>query len=84
MELNVIGQKMSVRRSTLTLCDDSVLARKFDVAWASGESAADKGCAAASGDSAARWSVEEVAAWVGKLKGITPTVVAAFRENEID
>ena len=78
VELDVSGEKMAVKRSTLMLCAESALARKFDdKVWTQAQEIEGR-------KGPRTWGVTEVMAWVKTIEGVTPEVVAEFGKNDYD
>ena len=73
--LDVSGTLMATKRSTLGLCEDSVLAKQFnDPLWMQQDKRT----------LTEQWSCEEVAGWVATIKGMPDDVGPALVRNYID
>jgi len=73
--LNVSGTTMAVKRTTLQVAEDSVLAQQFDnTKWTEQGSSASR---------VTEWTSEEVCDWVKNIPGMSDDVVRVFKENSI-
>ena len=79
--LNVSGTIMAVKRSTLQIASDSVLAQQFDdTKWT------EQGYTSSSSDSTSRvkdWTSDEVCTWIQSIPGMQEEVASIFKENKI-
>jgi len=75
--LNVSGELMSIRKSTLGLVKESVLAKQFnDPLWVKG-----------AGDgvrSVEKWSKEEVATWISKIDGLSEDAAMMLKNQKMN
>jgi len=73
--LNVSGTIMGVKRTTLKVAEESVLAQQFDnTKWTEQRSSASR---------VSEWTSEDVCDWVKDIPGMSDDVVQLFRENSI-
>jgi len=74
VQFNVSGEHMAVKRSTLGLCRDSVLAKQFDdPLWKQNGNLG----------SVEHWDFEQVATWASETKNIPDEVTQKLSENKI-
>merc|ERR1719162_105324 len=75
--LNVSGELMSIRKDTLCLCKESVLAKHFsDPLWVKGVSDGVK--------SVEKWNEKEVATWISNIDGLSEDAAMILKNQNMN